>query len=209
MRALILSFAILLLPAAGFAESGPEYVAGTHYVELSPPLRTRGSDGIEVTEFFWYGCGACFSFEPLIKGWKKTAPDDVTFVASPAIWNPGMALHARAYFTAQAMGMLDVMHDAIFTAMHVDRKRLNSPDQVKSLFLSKGADAEAFDKVFSSFGVDSQVKQAQSRALSAKISGTPEMMVAGKYRVSSQMTGGQAQMLKVVDFLVAKERAAL
>jgi len=32
-------------------------------------------------------------------------------------------------------------------------------------------------------------------------------VVDGKYRISSRMAGGHAEMLKVVDFLVAKVRA--
>jgi thiol:disulfide interchange protein DsbA len=34
------------------------------------------------------------------------------------------------------------------------------------------------------------------------------MMVAGKYRVTTRKSGSQAGMLKVADFLIAKERAA-
>ena len=34
------------------------------------------------------------------------------------------------------------------------------------------------------------------------------LMVEGKYRVSTRKAGGQAGMLEVVDFLVAKERQA-
>ena len=34
------------------------------------------------------------------------------------------------------------------------------------------------------------------------------MVVNGKYMVSARSAGGQAEMLQVVDFLVAKERAA-
>jgi thiol:disulfide interchange protein DsbA len=34
------------------------------------------------------------------------------------------------------------------------------------------------------------------------------MVVNGKYRISSRLTGGQAEMLKVAEFLIEKERAA-
>ena len=53
------------------------------------------------------------------------------------------------------------------------------------------------------------MRQANSRARAAKITGTPEMMVNGKYRISIRKAGSQANMLKVADFLIAKERAAL
>jgi thiol:disulfide interchange protein DsbA len=50
------------------------------------------------------------------------------------------------------------------------------------------------------------VKQADSRARSNQITGTPEIVVNGQYRVSARMAGGQPQMLKVVDFLIDKIR---
>jgi thiol:disulfide interchange protein DsbA len=54
--------------------------------------------------------------------------------------------------------------------------------------------------------VTSQVNQGDARARAAKITGTPSLMVDGKYRVSAAKAGSQADMLKVVDFLVEKER---
>ena len=53
------------------------------------------------------------------------------------------------------------------------------------------------------------MKQANARARSYKISGTPELVVNGKYRVSGREAGGQTEMLQVVDFLINKERANL
>ena len=67
---------------------------------------------------------------------------------------------------------------------------------------------EDFSKAFNSFGVTSQVRQAESRARSARITGTPEMVVAGKYRISTRKAGSQAAMLKIAEFLIEKERAA-
>ncbi|MDP2379235.1 MAG: thiol:disulfide interchange protein DsbA/DsbL, partial [Pseudohongiella sp.] len=42
------------------------YVAGTHYEELPAPVRTNNPDKIEILEVFWYGCGHCFRFQPLV-----------------------------------------------------------------------------------------------------------------------------------------------
>ena len=53
-----------------------------------------------------------------------------------------------------------------------------------------------------------QVRQAIARAKGARIAGTPEMMVAGKYRITTRKAGSQANMLKIADFLIEKERAA-
>ncbi len=185
-----------------------QYKEGQHYQVLSQPVRTRDSDKIEVVELFWYGCPHCYHFEPLVKKWKQNQGDDVDFWRSPAIWNDRMKLHARAFFTAKALGVLDQVHEPLFTTLVVERKRLDSADKIEDLFAKHGVDREKFRDTFNSFGVNSQVTQAGARARSYKITGTPELVVNGKYRVAAGMAGGQAEMLEVADFLVKKERAA-
>lgn len=205
-----LSVAMLALTWNSAVNAQPEqYQAGKHYALLKQPVRTRDSDKIEVVELFWYGCPHCYHFEPLIKAWKAKNADDVDFWQSPAVWNNKMKLHAQAFFAAEALGVLDKLHEPIFTALVVERKRLDSPKQIEDLFANYGVSREDFNKAFNSFGVTSQVKQADARARSYQITGTPELVVNGKYRVAAGMAGGQAEMLKVTDFLIAKERAAM
>ena len=80
---------------------------------------------------------------------------------------------------------------------------------MERLFLAHSdVDAEKFRKTFDSFGVNSQVKQADARARAYGIAGTPELIVNGKYRVTGRSAGGKAEMLKVAEELIAKERAA-
>ena len=96
----------------------------------------------------------------------------------------------------------------LFQAINVDRRRLDSEDELAALFAASGVAREDFQRAFNSFGVGSQVRQADSRARSARITGTPAMMVAGKYRISTRKAGSQANMLKLATFLIEKERAA-
>ena len=200
---------IISVGFSGFAlAQGERYEANVHYDVITPAIRTADQSKIEVSEFFWYGCGHCYTFEPMITQWKKSIEDDVNFLGSPAVWNKPMELHAKAYFTAQTLGVLDTMHLVLFQAMNVDRKRLSSEEEIAALFAANGVAAEDFNKAFGSFGIDSQLRQANSRARAAKVTGTPELLVNGKYRVSTSKAGSQAELRKVVDFLIAKERAA-
>ena len=80
--------------------------------------------------------------------------------------------------------------------------------QTAGMAFANGVAAEDFHKAYSSFGVSSQVNQASARAKAAKITGTPALMVDGKYHVSTRKAGSQADMLKVSDFLIEQERAA-
>ncbi len=175
---------------------------------INPAIRVGPSDQVVVTEFFWYGCGHCYTFEPMLESWKKNLPEGARFQPSPAVWNDMMKLHAKAYFVAEALGVVDVMHSAIFKAMHVDRNRLGSVSAVRDLYVANGISGADFDKAFNAFGVNSLVNQAEARAKSAKISGTPSVMVNGKYLIEARKAGSQANMLKIADFLVQKELAA-
>ena len=210
MKNLFLSLSLLMfLPLLATAQTPTEtYVEGEDYDLISPAVRTVDPDKIEVVEFFWYGCSHCYTFEPVIGAWKKTLGDDVVFRGSPAVWAKPMELHARAYYTAEVLGVLDTMNPLLFQAMNVDGKKLSSEAEIQELFVANGVAADDFSKAFNSFGVTSQLNQANARARAAKITGTPAVMVNGKYHINSRKAGTQANVLKVADFLIEKERAA-
>lgn len=203
---LTLSLLAIGLSCSAGDEAPVNYVAGTHYDVISPPVRALDKDKIEVAEFFWYGCSHCYSFEPMLEAWKKTLPKDVSFRGVPAVWAEKMELHAKAYYTAEALGVLDTMHPVIFRAMNVDGKQLTSQAEIAALFTANGVSEEDFNKAFNSFGVSSQVRQGIALGKAAKITGTPALIVNGKYHVGGRKAGGQAQMLEIVNFLIEKER---
>lgn len=209
MRVVAAVFALIFSLAACAESTGsnPLYKAGVHYAVLEQPVRTIDPQKIEVTEVFWYGCGHCFRFEPMLHQWSGKLGDDVVFRQSPAMWNKAMEVHARAFYVAQALKVLDKVHQPLFNALNIERKRLADEEELAELFAQYGVDKATFLKTYKSFGVTSQVKQADARARSYKISGTPEVVINGKYRVSARMAGGQAEMLKVADYLIAQERA--
>ncbi|MEZ5502799.1 MAG: thiol:disulfide interchange protein DsbA/DsbL [Halioglobus sp.] len=210
IKKLLLTFSLLVfgLSCAAAEDTAKTYVVGTDYDVITPPIRTLEPGKIEVAEFFWYGCHHCFDFEPLIEAWEKNMPDDVSFRGIPAIWGEGMDLHAKAFYTAQALGVEDTMTPVLFHAMNVEHKRLASQEEIGALFVANGVALEDFNKAFNSFGVGSEIRQAVAVAKAAQMTGTPALMVNGKYLVTGRKAGTQADMLKVVDFLVEQERAA-
>jgi len=209
MRSIVAVFALMVsLVACADDKAAPAaYQEGTHFAVLDNPVRTQNPNKIEVTEVFWYGCGHCFKFEPLVHQWEAQQAEDVNFIQSPAMWNGAMEIHARAFYVAKALGVSETTHQPMFSALNLQRKQLNNVEQLSAFFAELGVDEAKFKKAYQSFGVNSQVKQADARARGYKITGTPEMVVDGKYRVSARTAGGQVEMLKVVDYLVAKIRA--
>ena len=116
-----------------------------------------------------------------------------------------MELHAKAYYTARALKVLDKMHIPIFEAMNLKKKKLQSEDEIAALFVDQGVSSDKFTKVFNSWGISQQVKIAQSKQRGYRTQGTPELVVNGKYRISTR-AGGQQEMLKIAEFLIEHER---
>jgi protein dithiol oxidoreductase (disulfide-forming) len=210
IKQFLLALALLVvgLSCAAAEDAAKKYVAGTDYDLITPPVRAVDPGKIEVAEFFWYGCGHCYAFEPILQAWEKTMPKDVSVRRIPAIWQEKMELHAKAFYTAEALGVLNTMNPVLFQAMNVDRKPLSSQAEIAELFTAHGVSEADFNKAFNSFGVSSQVRQAVATGKAAQLTGTPALMVNGKYHVSGRKAGSQADMLKVVDFLIEQERAA-
>lgn len=187
-------------PAAG------KYVAGKHYRVLPRALPTNNPNKVEVAEFFWYGCSHCYTFEPLAQTYKQGLPETIEFIPIPAMWNDVMQVHAKAFYAAKAFNKPEI-HAAIFEVMNVERKRLASDSAVADLFAEHGIDKSEALKMLNSFGVSAQVNKARSLAAGAKLSGTPTLMVNGKYVVESSLAGSQQEMLKVADYLAKLEVA--
>ena len=104
LRSSITGFGLLFLISFGTAALA-EPAEGVEFERVQPPVTTETGDQIEVLELFWYGCPHCYYLEPVIKPWVATLPEGVVFRRMPAVFgNPLWALHARAFYTAEALG---------------------------------------------------------------------------------------------------------
>ncbi|MEC8823655.1 MAG: thiol:disulfide interchange protein DsbA/DsbL [Pseudomonadota bacterium] len=198
--------ALSLLSAASLVNAQP-WVAGEHYRVLDNPVRTASDNGVEVAEVFWYGCPHCYNFKPLAEAWEAEAPDYINYVKLPAALGRSWEPHAYAFYALEAMGELEKVHDALFDALAGERRPLNTPEALADFVAGYGVNAEKFLENYNSFGVRARVQQAQAKIRGARITGTPTMLVDGKYVVSASMAGSHENTLKVVEYLAEKERS--
>ncbi|MCA0913069.1 thiol:disulfide interchange protein DsbA/DsbL [Marinobacter nauticus] len=198
--------ALSLLSVASLVNAQP-WVAGEHYRVLDNPVRTASDNGVEVAEVFWYGCPHCYNFKPLAEAWEAEAPDYINYVKLPAALGRSWEPHAYAFYALEAMGELDKVHDALFDALAGERRPLNTPEALADFVAGYGVNAEKFLENYNSFGVRARVQQAQAKIRGARITGTPTMLVDGKYVVSASMAGSHENTLKVVEYLAEKERS--
>ncbi|HET7130825.1 MAG TPA: thiol:disulfide interchange protein DsbA/DsbL [Gammaproteobacteria bacterium] len=191
------------------AATPPKFEAGTHYQVLAKPQPTSVEPGkVEVAEVFMYGCPHCYAFEPHIQQWLKKKADYVTFVRVPAPWNAMAVLHARAFYTAEMLGKSEVIDEPFFKAFHEEHNYLDTEPKLAEFFAKFGVDQATFDKTFHSFGVDAKLSRAKDLVGRYEVTGTPAIVVNGKYLTNGAMAGSYDTWFAIIDELAAKEHAA-
>ncbi len=197
-------FALCTAICTGMA-SAEEFIEGKDYEVISPAQPTSTGDKVEVLEMFWYGCPHCYHFEPNINRWLKTKPAQAEFVRLPAVLRPEWAFFARAYYTAEALGVLDKIHTPLFEKIHELKQPPRDEAELKAFFKEYGVKEEDFANTFRSFAVDSKVRRAQDMSARYGANGVPTMIVNGKYRTSGSQAGSAENVIKVVNYLIQKE----
>ncbi|MCG8427693.1 MAG: thiol:disulfide interchange protein DsbA/DsbL [Chromatiales bacterium] len=193
----------LIFVGAAHAEA-EKFEEELHYFSVIPEQPGGEGERVQVVEFFWYACPHCYDLEPHLKSWLKKKPDYVDYVAIPAMFNrENVIMHAKTYYALNLMGLVDPLHEKLFDAVHRDRIRLNTPDEMEAFLEKEGVDIEAYRKAMKSFAVQTQARRAAVLADRFDIRGVPAIVVDGKYR-----TGGMdgPTMMEVTDFLIDKVR---
>lgn len=204
LRNLLLAVALLATPALASAQ----WVEGRHYVKLDG--EPSGADGkIEVIEAFWYGCPSCFAFEPHLNRWLANKPGDVEFKRIAATMSPSWRTHARAYYAAEVLGVVDKVHDKMFRAIHLERKRMDDVESLAALFQEHaGVSPEEFGDTYRGFGVERRMRAGDALTRRYRMGGVPTVVVNGRYRTDATSAGGYDKLAELIAYLVAQERKA-
>ena len=191
------------LPAAAFAQGAP--VEGKDYDKLKTPINLPRTGKVEVIEFFWYGCPHCFAFESTIEPWIAKLPADVHFTRVHVQFNARQEIHQRIYYTWDALGLLGQMHAKTFARFHVERKPIDSEDDMLAFAQENGLDVAKVKQAWESFGVRTKMGQAKELSESYDVDGVPMIGIHGRYTTSPSM-GGMKECLATTDYLVAQLR---
>lgn len=174
--------------------------------ESIPAQPTATGNKIEVLEFFWYGCPHCYALEPYLEKWQTTKADDVQLRRVPAILGKNWIPHARAYFTAEKLGIVNKIHLPLFDAIHKDKQKIIDEKTLRDFFVKMGVDKDEFSRIYESSEVSEKIQEAFLLGQDYQITGVPAIIVNGKYRTSASMAGSNANLIDVINQLTAKER---
>ena len=199
--------ALIVLVLSLFCSSAfsKDYQEGRHY-ELIEPLPTRNPEKIEVIEFFWFGCGHCFSLEQLIKNWKSEVSSEVDFFRLPVVWNAQTKTHAKLFFATETLRVPEAIQ-GIFSAIHYNRKMMLSDKEIIPFFQGYGIQEDKYLAATNSFGLKNNLRKAELFAFKYGIKGVPAFIVNGKYKVSATREIGTEDLLDVVNYLIEKEQS--
>lgn len=202
-RILTLALATLGL-AAGAAHA--QLRLGQDYTVLNPPQSTEGGGKVEVIEFFSYACGHCYKLEPFLATWAKKLPPDVTFKRVPGAGSQAWAQLALLYYSLEAMGKLDPVHDRAFAAIHEQKVNLTNPKVRGEWITKQGLDAAQYSGVEKSFTVQTKLSRAVQMQGAYRVDGVPMIIVNGKYVTSTGHAGGPEKVVPIVEQLIAMSR---
>lgn len=206
-RGLLALVALTCLPLAGMAQ--PALTEGKDYDVIANGAPWQPLAGkIEVVEVFGYTCGHCDRFEGFLKPWKAKLPADVRFTPVPAAFGGFWDAWARAYFAAEQLNVTHQSHSAVFNAIHRTRDlpaQGVTPTQLAGFYQRFGADPAAFRDALGSDRTNKKMEAARQFAQRSRITGTPSLVVNGKYLVKGETF---EDMLRITDALVSRERAA-
>ncbi len=191
---------VLILILLFAVSTNAEYRLGVDYVMVSNPMPVKQDGVVEVLESFWYGCNACYSFEPAINAWAASQADDVKLTKMPITWGGIHQLHAALYYTIESLKLDPSTHAAVFVTIHKEGNFLQNPKAIKEFLEKFGVAPEMTEQYLNSFTVKQKINRSIKYGRQLEITGVPTMIVDGKYVVQSK--GSFGDMLKVVDHLI-------
>jgi thiol:disulfide interchange protein DsbA len=214
--------AVLSLIVAPVTQAAQTWTQGRDFDLLSPTQDTHvGKGKVEVMEVFSYGCPGCNGFQPVMAALEHSLPKNAQMVFLPASFNPSedWPMLQRAYFTAQALGIAERTHQAIFDAVWKNgelaisdptTRRLRNPlpsieDAAKCYERLTGVKADTFLTTARSFSVDLKMRSADAQVIAMQVPGTPCIVVNGKYRINMSSLHSDDDLIGMVRYLVDKE----
>jgi len=202
-------FWMLALLGSGIAQAQNPLLlrAGIEYRLITPqPIPAVPAHSIEVIDFFWYGCPYCNQLQPALEEWIRRKPGDISVRRIPAVLRESWASHARIYYTLEALGEAEHLHQRVYYSHHVERLQLIQPEVLTEWAVRHGIARERWEQAYHSAEVGRKVEQAAQLVRTYGVTATPTLVVQGRYLTSGNMAGSIENMIPVLDGLIRLAR---
>jgi thiol:disulfide interchange protein DsbA len=182
-----------------FAPGGPRDV-----IPLNPPQPVENDGKLEVLEFFAYGCIHCANLEPRLAEWMARQPADVKVKRVPAAFAVRGIDSAPIFYTIEAMGLQEKLHQKLFDAANLENVMLGNPSTLNKWLEKQGVDPKKYEEMQRSFSVQNKINRARRMSSDYQVQSTPAVAVNGRFLLE----GGSDRLFANVDKLLADARAA-
>lgn len=182
---------VYVLAVSVSAQGAQVWTEGVNYFLIQPARPTSLPAGkVEVTEVFSYACPACNVFQPTMHKLKQGLPPNAVLTYLPAAFNTveDWPMFRLAYYTAQALGVDQQTHDAMFDAVWKGSGDLTTvdpsthglkahmptiEDAAKFYNQRAGVPVDTFIATSKSFSVDLKVRTAEDLTVAYRVDRTP------------------------------------
>lgn len=198
---------IATLALAAAAPQAAEPVEGKDYIRINPAVPTSDASKVVVTEYFSYQCPHCFTFAKPFAAWSAGLPKDVKADrAAVSIGHASWAAAGQAFYALSALKAVPGIDDALFGAIHRERKKLNDEAAIAAWVAGQGIDRAAFEKTYRSFSVQLQTKRAEELSRKVRLPSVPSLVIDGRYLVPIADDGDFRDQLAIADALIERAR---
>lgn len=170
-------------------ESGFVAQEGVHYKVLKEKLNVESEAKIVLSEFFWFACSHCQSFEPSVTAWIENISKIESFevektgVPGSQRWN----FDAAVFQTMKLLGATKSQYTLMLKLYETDRiKNKSMPDQEKiALFFEEvGFNKEEALAILSDTDkIQPLLDAANLEYNKVETNGVPAFVVNGKYKI--------------------------
>jgi thiol:disulfide interchange protein DsbA len=167
------------------------YKPGEHYKILENPIESKNN---EIIEYFWYKCPHCNTFDKMIqKNYKLLVENNMTLRTEHAAIAKNWVQDAQLFYTLREMKLEKKSTGILMDLFHNNK---DGKKTFKDVLEEIGTTEEDLNKVFASEPVIARLKKSYEDALKAGISGTPSIIVEGKYLMSNKAFNGYKELLE-------------
>lgn len=141
--------------------------------------------------------------------WEKTMPKDVELTYVPTIFRDSWEPMAQTFYALESLGQLHQLHDPLYQAWNVSNMELNDEARILDFVAPRGVDRAKFSAAYGSFTVKNKVTRAKQMIRSYGITGTPTLVVDGKYLITALQPADAIRVLNEVIALARKDHPAM
>jgi len=192
-----------------YGVSAANYAEGTEFIKIEKAVQNAP----RVVEFFSFYCPHCYQFESIYhvsQTVAKNLPKDIKMVRYHVDFlGPLGAELTKAWTVAMVLKVEDKVSPLLFEGIQ-KTESINTPADIKAVFIKAGVKSEEYDAALNSFVVKSLVVKQQQAVEEFQLRGVPAIFVNGKYMIRNNgitiedVNNYAKAYSDVVNFLISK-----